>query len=292
MKAFSSIDLLQCSRIFRLTLVLVTIAVPLHGREKGKQTYGRGLTIDLPFSHNEVLRAVQQVVQNGTIQGSKEYNKDNDVQGATPALSSPFLPAWSGPGEFFLKLREHVLAPENFKDSNDTGSLMVRYVVVNQSAASTTLRIDAIFVEDFRRRIHPSNGCVELAEYKAIQNYLDKIAAEKKLAADAENRREAEFARREAQKREGGQALRALAPETSPEILQQRIQELRREVERRIKVPGAELKSAPFQSATTLMSLRPGTEVVILISTRYWYGVETEDGQHGWILRQQLEPLP
>jgi hypothetical protein len=26
--------------------------------------------------------------------------------------------------------------------------------------------------------------------------------------------------------------------------------------------------------------------------TPYWYGVETTDGQHGWIKRQQLEPLP
>jgi hypothetical protein len=39
-------------------------------------------------------------------------------------------------------------------------------------------------------------------------------------------------------------------------------------------------------------SLEAGAEVVILIVTPYWYGVETTDGQHGWINRQQLEPLP
>ena len=28
---------------------------------------------------------------------------------------------------------------------------------------------------------------------------------------------------------------------------------------------------------------------MILIATPYWYGVETEDGQHGWINHAQLE---
>ena len=42
---------------------------------------------------------------------------------------------------------------------------------------------------------------------------------------------------------------------------------------------GAPLKSAPFHTASTLKSLEPGTEVLILISTPYWYGVETHDGR-------------
>jgi hypothetical protein len=41
-----------------------------------------------------------------------------------------------------------------------------------------------------------------------------------------------------------------------------------------------------------MKSLEPGIEVMILISTPYWYGVETHDGQHGWIRRDQLEQLP
>jgi len=39
-----------------------------------------------------------------------------------------------------------------------------------------------------------------------------------------------------------------------------------------------------------LKSLEAGVEVLILISTPYWYGVETHDGQHGWLRRDQLEP--
>jgi hypothetical protein len=31
---------------------------------------------------------------------------------------------------------------------------------------------------------------------------------------------------------------------------------------------------------------------VILVTTAYWYGVETESGEHGWIHRSELEQLP
>ena len=73
------------------------------------------------------------------------------------------------------------------------------------------------------------------------------------------------------------------------QTLQEHVQELRKQVERLVKAPGAPLKSAPFHTASTLQSLTAGTEVLILISTPYWYGVETHDGQHGWIMRDQLE---
>ena len=76
------------------------------------------------------------------------------------------------------------------------------------------------------------------------------------------------------------------------ESLEQHVEELRRQVERLVRQPGAPLKSAPFHTASTLKSLEPGIEVMILISTPYWYGVETHDGQHGWVRRDQLEQVP
>jgi hypothetical protein len=71
--------------------------------------------------------------------------------------------------------------------------------------------------------------------------------------------------------------------------LEEHVKELRKQLERLVKAPGAPLKSAPFHTASTLQSLTSGTEVLILISTPYWYGVETHEGQHGWIMRDQLE---
>jgi hypothetical protein len=93
----------------------------------------------------------------------------------------------------------------------------------------------------------------------------------------------------------------ATAPQEPPEIsssappdqpLEERVKDLRKQVVRLVKSPGAPLKSAPFHTAGTLQLLSTGTEVLIVISTPYWYGVETHEGQHGWMLRDQLELLP
>jgi hypothetical protein len=76
------------------------------------------------------------------------------------------------------------------------------------------------------------------------------------------------------------------------QTLEERLKDLRKQVERLVKSPGAPLKSAPFHTASTLQLLGTGTEVLIVISTPYWYGVETHEGQHGWIMRDELELLP
>jgi hypothetical protein len=74
--------------------------------------------------------------------------------------------------------------------------------------------------------------------------------------------------------------------------MEERLKDLRHEVERRVKAPGTDLKAAPFQSSAKVMSLPAYTEVVIVIVTPHWYGVETPDGQRGWIAIEQLESLP
>ena len=81
----------------------------------------------------------------------------------------------------------------------------------------------------------------------------------------------------------------ATAPPQTPE---ERLKDLRQQVERLVKAPGAALRSAPFHTASTLQSLPAGAEVLIVITTPYWVGVETHDGQHGWMLRDDLELLP
>jgi hypothetical protein len=74
--------------------------------------------------------------------------------------------------------------------------------------------------------------------------------------------------------------------------LEQRVNQLRREVEARVKQPGAALKSAPFHTATTIQTVPGEAEVAIVILTPYWYGVQTTDGHTGWIQCSQLEALP
>jgi polyhydroxyalkanoate synthesis regulator phasin len=235
-------------------------------------------------------------------------------------------------------VRKQALDPRNFKNSGDVGTLAVRYVVQPQGDKNTVLRIDALFVEDFRHSVHQSNGSVESSEYKDIHDRLEAVELMKKENAEALQAKQERLAKQNfglgsdtvvlstppstaksldsangestTGERTTGQAAPTSALQSSPasptsampqssaaselpaESLEQHVAELRQQVERLVKKPGAPLKSAPFHTASTLKSLEPGVEVLILISTPYWYGVETHDGQHGWIRRDKLEQVP
>jgi hypothetical protein len=307
-------------RAVGLFLVLSAGALSLSGREKDASQYGAGLILNVPFPESEVAQVVQDVVQNGIIRGSKEYNKDEYITGAVPVTSTKLFPAWTEGGKVFYKVRLKALDPRNFKDSSDIGTLIVRYVVQPQGDKNTVLRIDAVFVEDFRHATHLSNGSVEGAEYKDIHDRLDAIELMKSQTAEAQKEKQEQSSSKELPKElteelpkefpppsperssvpspvpenPGSLVVTAGQPPstTPPQTLEEHLQDLRRQVERLVKAPGAPLKSAPFHTATTLHSLPAGTEVLIVISTPYWLGVETHDGLHGWILRDQLELKP
>jgi hypothetical protein len=304
--------------------------------KKPAMHYGAGLIVNVPLPEPEVAQAVEDVAQNTVIRGTKEYNKDEYVTGAAEATSALGFPPWKEGGKVFYKVRKEILDPLNFKNGGDIGTLAVRYVVKPQGDKNTILRIDALFVEDFRRGLHASNGSVESSEYQNIQDHLGAVELIKKETAealeakqehmekqklDAAQRRDTEAsavtgretlsgesagegdaasAHTSAAALSGAQPASSSAPgfeqppayQQAGESLEQHVANLRREVERFVKKPGAPLQSAPFHTATTLKSLQPGSEVLILISTPYWYGVETHEGEHGWMRRDQLELVP
>jgi hypothetical protein len=284
-----------------IVCLLCTSAV--RAREKDKADYGMGLIVNVPLPETEVEQVVADVAQSGIIHGTKEYNKDEYVTGAVAAPATHVFPEWTDGGKVFFKVRNQALDPRNFKDSGDVGTLAVRYVVQPQGDKNTVVRIDAVFVEDFRHTSHPSNGSVETAEYKDIKDHLDAIELMKTQTAEAERERQEALVKKQ-QLRMAVDATEGATghpdPSLSPtpaasapgQTLRQHVEDLRRQVERLVKSPGAPLKSAPFHTASTLQSLPFGTEVMIVVSTRYWFGVETHDGQHGWIPRDQLEQLP
>lgn len=330
--------------------LIVLAALPLSAhppREKDALQYGAGLIVNIPFPEAEVEQVVQDVVQNGIIRGTKEYNKDEYVSGATPASSTHVFSDPATPSEkVFYKVRLRAIDPRNFKNGGDVGTLAVRYVLQPQGAKNTVLRIDARFVEDFRKTSHPSNGSVESAEYKDIHDRLDAIESMRAQTVEAEKEKQEQLAKRQnpdpagdspassssaPSNSESSQQVsanpvssgtapanqvqsEASTPDTasapspssgqpdlrdsaaSPGVsapagqtLEEHVHDLKQQVERLVKSPGAPLKSAPFHSASTLQTLPTGTDVLIVISTPYWLGVETHDGQHGWILRDQLE---
>ncbi len=278
-------------------LFFLCMVPPLHGREHKRkvasENYGLVFATEITSPESAVLNAVEVIVNNGIIQGSKEFSKDKYIEKASAAASSPLFPEWKEPGKVYYKVRTGVLAPLNFKDSKDEGTLAVRYVVQSKDASKTILRIDAVFVEDFHRTVHPSDGSVESAERQEVENQIDAVETEKKQSEEHEKQRLQKLAGQELEHKRLADETSALATaQTSAQTLDQHLEALRHEAERVVKAPGGQLKSAPFHSAANVKSLEAGAEVVILIVTPYWYGVETTDGQHGWVNRGQLAPLP
>ena len=299
--------------LWKIALILVVLlaAPQLPAREKDSTQYGMGLIVNVPFPESEVAQVVQDVVQNGIIRGTKEYNKDEYVEGAAGVNSTRAFKAWTEGGRVFYKVRLKAIDPRNFKNGSDVGTLAVRYVVQPQGDKNTVLHIDAVFVEDYRKVSHASNGSVESAEYKDIHDRLDEIQSMKSQTVEAEREKQEYLARKQnpAATAETSSSSSSSAPPLSPatvtvspptggtaqappQTLEDHVHDLRQQVQRLVKAPGAALKSAPFHTASTLQSLPTGTEVLIVISTPYWLGVETHEGQHGWIVRDELELVP
>jgi hypothetical protein len=290
-----------------VTLLLAAVSTLAARDKKDALQYGMGLVVNVPAPEADVLKAVEEVVQNGVIRGTKEYAKDEFVSGAASASDSTLFDPWTDGGKIFYKVRQHALDPRNFKDSSDVGTLAVRYVVMKQDETHTVLKIDAIFVEDFRRRAHASDGSVESAEYKDIHDHVDSLQSIKQQAAEAEREKQ-EAAERKllpvsstppvedlpqpVLEKKAEPVADQVSSSSSIEDLKKKVHELQSLAERKVKAQGTPLRSAPFQTATSLQTLPAGAEVLIVISTPYWFGVETHDGQHGWVSRTELEELP
>jgi hypothetical protein len=320
------------ARLSMVFLCFSMFALPVSGKDKEAIQYGTGLIVNIPFPEAEVVQAVQDVVQNGIVRGTKEYNKDEFVTGATAESASHAFPQWTEGGKVFYKQRLHAIDPRNFKDGGDVCTLAVRYVVKAQDDKNTILRINAVFLEDFRRVTHLSNGSIESSEYKDVHDHIEEYELMKQQTVEGEQAKQRRANARAASGKvewsssstssaaagiqapapessagaadSGNTAMRTVLPSADPsadaphepnpeesETLEQRVQRLRQQVERKVKSPGAPLKSAPFHTAGTLVLLASGTEVLIVISSPYWYGVETHEGQHGWIPRDDVEPV-
>jgi hypothetical protein len=282
--------------------------------------------IEVTASLTDAMKAVEEVAADPVVYGTYVYERDKTLTGAHEADASSALASAFGKeiseGTILYKVVDGVLAPRHFKQAEDSGTIRVRYVVREVNPATVSIRVDAVFVESARRAVHASEGAVESAEFGQIQQHLGRIQAREKEAQDEAQEEARELAGAK-EKAEGlATAGAAAASEPRPSIpvasmptasipetarpaaeelpvaagsvaeLEQRVSDLRREVEARVKQPGAALKSAPFHTATTIQTVPGEAEVAIVILTPYWYGVQTTDGHTGWIQRSQLEALP
>ena len=259
----------------------------------GQQLRSSGFAGEFVGSKVDVLQAVNEVLEDQIIHGTWIFDKDRTLMDATVVTSTPLFTPWKGPGQAFYKIRKDAIAPRHFLDSADQGTIAVRYIVIPEQEGRTRVRIDAVYVENTHRTVHASDGTVESSEFKAIQEHLQTIQLDAQAAADMKRRRDsADLVKKTIIRRRDDERTLLASAQSSVKDIEQRLKDLRHEVERRVKAPGTDLKAAPFQSSAKVVTLPAYTEVVIVIVTPHWLGVETPDGQRGWIAIEQLESLP
>lgn len=268
----------------------VLLLVPLARAQQPLTT--PGLTQELSGTIDEVRAAVRAVVADQIIHGTKVFDKEPTLTGALAVDSTPLFPPSSNSDEVYYKIRKDAIAPRNFVESADQGTIGVRYIVI-PDGDRTRVHVDAIYVEGARRKVHASNGTVEKSELKEIKDQLEANQEAAQEAADARRRaKSAELVRQSFTRQREDESTRLGNARTAEQQLNDQVHALHHELERRIKAPGADLKAAPFQSAATLKTLAAFSEVVIVIVTPHWLGVETPEGQRGWLPEEHLEQLP
>jgi len=276
-------------------LLLACLSSPYSfaGSPPKERQIGPGITKEFSAKLEDVLQALHEVLEDQTIHGTVIFDKQPVLTGATVVDSTPLFEPWKGPGKVFYKIRKDAIAPRHFLESADQGTIAVRYIVISITPERIRLHIDAIYVETTHRTPHISDGTVEASEAKVIEDHLQAIQSAEQETMEATRRREsADLVRAtELRQREDEKTL-LTAAQSSAQDLEQQIKSLRHELERRVKAPGAELKAAPFHSAAGITTLAAYTEVIVVIVTPHWYGVELHGGQHGWIQVDNLEPMP
>jgi len=272
-----------------LGLALAASSATLADRRKSGP---EGFSIDLPVAASKLLKVVVQVAQDETIHGTFQYENESVLSGASAVSSSNAFEAWTGPGQVFYKVHTEALSPAHFPGSGDVGTVTVRYIVQELTPESSRLRIHAVFVENARHRRHPSDGSVETSEFSEIAKRLQAIEKDEEQAQQQRQTQAQEQELNQLRSALEEEKLRLEAARNSLHQLEQRAAALRRELMARVKSPGVELKTAPYNHAATLQTLARGEEVMVLLHTPYWYGVRRQKGQQGWVYYIFLEPLP
>ena len=292
---------------------------------RSRDTTGASFSIDLDKPFADVMSAVSDVAHSGSIKGTFEYRDEEQLNGAQFEEKSQLFPAWSGPGKVLYKLRAKTLSPSHFLNSNDVGTVAVRYVVQELSPNSTRLFIDAVFIENARHHGHPSDGYVETCEFGEIGKRLkDRDQLQTQVAAgeqfspghESTSRPDTSPPANEPSAYSApssaaapvevvdsakladlqhviGEQRTLLASESAKlDQLEAQARQLRTSEFVRVKADRAELKNLPYAHARVVEALAKGQEVTVLSKSTYWYQVRSEDGKEGWISHASLEVQP
>lgn len=275
------------------TLLCLHPSFSLHaGTRHETQHYGDGFSVDLDEPYDRVLKVVKDVTEDGVIRGSSEYKGMAELYGASPGTDSKAFHNPPIEGTVLYKVRSETLAPEHFLESNDVGTVTVRYVVRSLGPKSTRLAIDAVFQEASHHHYHPSDGTVENAEFLAISDEIkdinDKEAKEKQEAAYAVEQKKLQDLL--GQLDDARAQLKAA--KAKEQAIRQKVQSVSEGKPGQVKLASADLKAEPNNESRTLASLSQGDAVTVLVETPSWYRVRAANGQQGWVYRLMLEVQP
>jgi hypothetical protein len=291
----ASVQSIVLPSLFTILVVLtfepLAFASAVQNHDK-KSDIPEGFEIYLKAPEATVIKAVQLVIEDDTIQGTWIYDTDKTLTDAVPETSSAYYGEYKGEGHVFYKARHNALAPRHFKDSADIGVITVRYVVQGVAPNKTRLQIDAAFVEDGNHKLHASDTTVETSEFAEVQSHIVQIQKEEQQTAELTQRRQMLVESHTAARERNEELARLNESETSVTSLQQKVDELHHKIEVRVKSDAVDLKAAPFNHAAKLSSLPGHSELLVEIITDYWFGVETIEGHRGWVRQDQVEPLP
>jgi hypothetical protein len=272
-----------------LLLASFTPLVPGAHAKTRQQRYGAGLSVDIDHPPEQVLEVVREVAADTFIRGTSQYRDTAQIEGAIPVASCKLFKDWTEGGTVLYKIRARTLSPEHFDESGDEGTVAVRYVVQPINATSTRLKIDAVFQEDARRTIHPSDGTPENGEFLAIEakikDFEEKEAEAKREAGAAVQ--EQQIGKLQSELDQEVADLRSI--EVKQKEVEQQIAELQRNEAGHIRTSSADLKAAPYTRSKTLQALTQGDTVTVLLQTPNWYQVVAPNGERGWIYRMMIE---
>ena len=305
-------------RVAALCLFLLCTSLSWAARDTGAASF----SIDLDKPYADVLAIVSDVAHAATIKGTFEYRGEDSLDKAEFQENSRLFPAWTEPGKVFYKVRAKALSPSHFLNSNDVGTVAVRYVVQERGPKSTRLFIDAVFVENARHHGHPSDGYVETCEFGEIGKRLkerDQLLAETTTGQQFSPGTESSSRKEDAPaqpvavhptppapatevvdtsktsdlaKAIAEQKTQLAADYAGLEKLEAQARQLRSAEFVKVKADRAELKALPYTHARVVESLKRGQEVTVLSKSAFWYQVRSEDGQEGWISHSMLEVQP
>jgi hypothetical protein len=276
-----------------VSLANLALVLSTAGKAQSSRSPGPGFEKEFAASYQDVLQALNEILEDQTIHGTQLSAEISNLMGATPVKSTPFFEPWKESGKAFYKIRKETTAPAHFAGSSDQGTIAVRYVVTNVSPGRTRLRIEAIYFDTAHGAVHLSDGTVEAAECKAFEDRLQAIQTAQSKKAGAQDLHLSADQRKQNHARQREEEMKRLAAiDATVHDLEQRVNTLRHEVEKRVKAPGAKLRAGPYRSAASVQDVPASTIVAILVASPHWYVVQTPGGRRGWIPQDQLENLP